>query len=161
MHPNTPLFVKVQMKIKDDRCLLRSKVVFSFLSKKTIVIERTSRWPSGLEHWTADQVVLGPNPAMAASLRNFGNSVYPALPVSFGGDTKGRRSFLSGVYVSGSKRSHQSALEMCNLLWTPPLLEKDNSKTTLCIILKCDCFTVSKGKERNSDNFTEHTDQCT
>ena len=27
------------------------------------------------------------NPAAATSLRNFGNSVYPALPVSLGGDT--------------------------------------------------------------------------
>ena len=45
------------------------------------------------------------------SLRNFGNSVYPALPVSFGGDPKSRRSLLSGVYARGSKRPHQSALE--------------------------------------------------
>ena len=44
-------------------------------------------------------------------LRNFGNSVYPALPVSFGGDTKSRRSLLSGVYARGSKSPHQSALE--------------------------------------------------
>ncbi len=66
-------------------------------------------------------VVQGSNPAAATySLRNFGNSVYPALPVSFGGDTKCRRSLLSGVYARGSKRSHQSALEMCNLSWTPP-----------------------------------------
>ena len=35
-----------------------------------------------------------------------GNSVYPALPVSFGGDTKSRRSLLSGVYARGSKISH-------------------------------------------------------
>ena len=47
-----------------------------------------ARWPSGLEHWTGDRVVLGSNPAAATSLQNFGNSVYPALPVSFGGDTK-------------------------------------------------------------------------
>ena len=33
-----------------------------------------------------------------ASLRNFGNSVYPALPVSFGGDTKNRRSLLSAIW---------------------------------------------------------------
>ena len=26
------------------------------------------------------------------------------------------------------KKSHQSALEMCNLSWTLPLIEKDNSK---------------------------------
>ena len=78
-------------------------------------------------------MVLGSNPAAATSLRNFGNSVYPALPVSFGGDTKSRRSLLAGVYARGSKISHQSALDMCNLSWTPPLLvlEKDNSKSNL------------------------------
>ena len=73
---------------------------------------------------------MGSNPAAATLLRNFGNSIYPALPVSFGGDTKSRRSLLSGVYARGSKRSHQSALEMCNLSWTPhstSILEKDNS----------------------------------
>ena len=43
-------------------------------------------WPSGLERWSGDRVVLGSNPAAATSLRNFGNSVYPALPVYFGGD---------------------------------------------------------------------------
>ena len=41
------------------------------------------------------------------------------------GDTKSRWSLLSGVYPSGSKRSHQSALEMCNLPWTPPLLLRE------------------------------------
>ena len=46
---------------------------------------------------------------------------------------KSRWSLLSGVYARGSKRSHQSALEMCNL-WTPhSSLEKDNSlKPLLC-----------------------------
>ena len=69
----------------------------------------------GLERWTGDQVVLGSNPAAATSLRNFGNSIYPILPVTFGGDTnkntKSRLSLLSGVYAKGSKRSHRSALE--------------------------------------------------
>ena len=37
-----------------------------------------------------------------------------ALPVSFGGETKSRRSLLSGVYARGTKISNQSALEMCN-----------------------------------------------
>ena len=41
--------------------------------------------------------------------------------VSFGGDTKNRRSLLSGVYARGCKISHQSPLEICNLSWTPPL----------------------------------------
>ena len=44
-------------------------------------------------------------------VRNFGNSVNPSLPVSFGWDTKSRWSLLCGVYARGSKRSHQSALE--------------------------------------------------
>ena len=75
--------------------------------------------PSGLERWLGQATGwsrLGSNPSAATSLRNFGNSVYPALPVSFGGDTKSRRSLLSGVYARGSKRSHQSALECVNVL---------------------------------------------
>ena len=65
------------------------------------------RWPSGLERWTGDRTVEGSNPtAEFFSLWDFGNSVYPALPVSFGGDTKSRWSLLSGVYARGSKRSH-------------------------------------------------------
>ena len=72
---------------------------------------RGARWPSGLERRPATgrsmvQVPLRKN----FSLRNFGNSVYPALPVSFGRDSKSRRSLLSGVYARGSKISHQSAL---------------------------------------------------
>ena len=40
--------------------------------------------------WAGDRTVSRPgsNPATVTSLRNFGNSGYPALPVSFGGDTK-------------------------------------------------------------------------
>ena len=82
---------------------------------------------SGLEHWNGVRVFLGSNPAAATLLRNFGNSVYPALPESFGEGTK-TIEVLSGVYARGSKRFHQSAPEMSNLSWTPPLLEKDNSK---------------------------------
>ena len=55
-----------------------------------LVETKGARWPSGLERWTGDRTVRGSNPtAENFSLRNFGNSVYPALPVSFGGDTKG------------------------------------------------------------------------
>ena len=74
-------------------------------------------------------MVLASNTAAATLLRNFGESVYPALPVYFGGDTKSRWSLLCGVYARGSKRTHQSALEMYNFLWTPDdsSLEKDNS----------------------------------
>ncbi len=62
------------------------------------------------------------------------NSVYPALPVSFGGDTKSCRSLLSGVYASGSKISHQSPMEMCNLSWIlHSSIEKDNSLNHSCV----------------------------
>ena len=36
-------------------------------------------WASGLAGWTGDRMVLSSNPAAATSLRNFGNSLYPAL----------------------------------------------------------------------------------
>ena len=39
-------------------------------------------------------------------LQNFAKFVYPTLPVSFGLDTKSRRSLLSGVHARGSKISH-------------------------------------------------------
>ena len=58
-----------------------------------------------------DRTVRVRIPLRTTSLQNFGNSVYAALPVSFGGDTKSCWSLLSGVYARGSKRSHQSALE--------------------------------------------------
>ena len=77
-----------------------------------------AEWDRALD-WTGDRVVLGLNPTAATSLWNFGNSVYPALPVYFGGDTKSHWSLQSGVYARGSKRSDQSALEICNLSWTP------------------------------------------
>ena len=49
--------------------------------------------------WSQVRIPLRP-------LGNFGNLLYPTLPVSFGRDTKSRRSLLSGVYARGSKRSH-------------------------------------------------------
>ena len=72
---------------------------------------RGARWPNGLERWLG--LATGRFPAgfeshcgnLASKLH--GNSVYPALPVSFGGDTKSRRSLLSGVDYAGSKSSHQ------------------------------------------------------
>ena len=45
-----------------------------------------ARWPSGLERWLALADGAGPVriPLRTTSFRNFGNSVNPALPVSFG-----------------------------------------------------------------------------
>ena len=56
-------------------------------------------------------------------LRNFGNSVYRTLPVSFRGDAKSRRPLLSGVYARGSKRSNQSALECVTVVDSTNLRE--------------------------------------
>ena len=98
-------------------------------------------WPSELERWTGDRVVLDLNPAAVTSLQNFGNSVCPALPVSFGGDTKSCRSLLSGVYARGSKISHQSALEMCNFSWTPTthvIISTREISPAICV-----CYPVS------------------
>ena len=59
-----------------------------------------------LERRIGDRVVLCSNPAGGTSLRNFSNSVYPTLPVYFGGDTKSRRPLVFGVYARGSKIPH-------------------------------------------------------
>ena len=83
-----------------------------------------AQWPSGLERWIGDRVALGSNPAAATSLRNFGNSVYPALTVPSEDTLKSVGSFCP-VYAREVKKI---PLEMSNLSWTPPLLEKDNSK---------------------------------
>ena len=53
---------------------------------------------------------------------------------------KARRSLLSGVYAGG-KISHQSALEMCNLSWTPhSSLEADNALNHSCVSPKMGCL---------------------
>ena len=84
------------------------------------------RWPSGFEHRTGDRTVQGSNPASATLLRNFGNSVYRTLPVSFGGVTKSRRSFyLLSMAEEVKDPTRGRGVDMS---WTPPFLEKDNSK---------------------------------
>ena len=99
-----------------------------------------AEWVRALD--SGDLMVQGSKPHVATSLRNVGNSVYPALPVSFGGDTKSRRSLLSGAYARRSKISHSPHWNV-QLSWTPPLLEKDNSiNNHTCVILKFECFTA-------------------
>ena len=73
--------------------------------------------------WRPDGSRPGSNPtAQNFASELFGNSVYPALPVSFGRDTKSCRSLLSGVYARGSNISHQSAPEYVTVVdSTPPL----------------------------------------
>ena len=61
------------------------------------------------------------------------------ISVSFGWDTKSRWSLLSGVYARGSKRSHQTALEMCNLSWTPQY----NSLNHSCVSPNMGCLEYS------------------
>ena len=85
-------------------------------------IYKGARWPSGLERWLVQATGLswpGSNP----TAENFASELWPALPVSFGGDTKSRRSLLSGVYAMGSKRSHQSALECVTVVDSTTLRE--------------------------------------
>ena len=74
--------------------------------------------------------------------------------MSFGGDTKSRRSLLSGVYARGSNRSHQSALEMCNLSWTPHSSpEKDNSLNDSCVSPKMGCLEYTKELRTLSEDY--------
>ena len=68
-----------------------------------------------LERRTDDRDARSSNPAGGTSLRNCGNSVYPTLPVSFGGDTKSSRFLLCGVHARRNNRSHKEGKYMCNL----------------------------------------------
>ena len=97
-----------------------------------------ARWPSGLERWTGDRVVLGSNAATATSLRNFGNSVYPALPVSFGGDTKSRRSLLSGVSATAMEVKDPTSLH-----W--------KCATPSIVSSKCNCICLKMAAYRTPD----------
>ena len=73
-----------------------------------------ARWPSGLERRTGDRVDLGSNPAGTTSLWNLGNSVYPTLPVSFGGDTNSHHTLLA--YMPGEvKYPIQKCVTCCGL----------------------------------------------
>ena len=107
--------------------------------------------------WAGDRTVSRPgsNPATVTSLRNFGNSVYPALPVSFGGDTKSRRSLLSGVYARGSKRSHQSALECVTVVdsTTHSKLPDPQSAIMRRKTLPCTCI----GRRRRNLRMTQQS----
>ena len=63
-----------------------------------------------------------------------------AISVSFGGDTKSRRSLPSGVYASRSKDPTHGVI-LCNLSWTPHSnLEKDNSLNHSCVSPKMGCL---------------------
>ena len=112
--------------------------------------------------WAGDRTVSRPgsNPATVTSLRNFGNSVYPALPVSFGGDTKSRRSLLSGVYARGSKRSHQSALECVTVV--DSTTHSKNSPTPQSAIMRrktLPCTCIGR-RRRRRQLLLEGCSQC-
>ena len=69
-----------------------------------------------LERVTDNRVVAGSNPAEAVwKLWQFPLPHF-ASAQCLSEDTKSRWSLLSGVYARGSKRSHQSALEMCTVV---------------------------------------------
>ena len=74
--------------------------------------------------WAGDRVVMGSNQDCWCNFANcnFGNSVYPALAVSFGGDTK-KPSVPSIDLMSmrGELKDRTQGVKMCNLSWTPPL----------------------------------------
>ena len=105
-----------------------------------MLVGAVAEWVRALA-WNGDRTFpagFEPHLGKNFSLRNFGNSVYPSLPVSFGGDTESRRSLLSRVYARGSKRSHQSALECVPVVDSishskPPRSASMRMKTLPCI----------------------------
>ena len=112
--------------------------------------------------WAGDRTVSRPgsNPAMVTSLRNFGNSVYPALPVSFGGDTKSRRSLLSGVYARGSKRSHQSALECVTVVDSTTHSKLPDLQSAIMRRKTLPCTCIGRRRECYFSKFPYVFDRC-
>ena len=95
-HEHLVTIITALLKVQPiNRCLVRDWLDFfgntKYYRKKLysghVLMDTGAWWSSGLERWPGDWVVLGSNPAAATSLRNFGNSVDPTLPMSFGGDT--------------------------------------------------------------------------
>ena len=97
--------------------------------------------------WTGDRTVLTGFESHCGkpSLRNFGNSIYPALPMSFGGDTKSSRSLLFGVYARVSKIPHQSALD-CVTVVDSSTLREGQYKTTILAQAVVEIYTNKSRK---------------
>ena len=64
-------------------------------------------------------------PGSNPTAENFASELWqfrlPRFASVFRGDTRSRRSILSGVYARGSKRSHQSAPEFVTVVDSPPI----------------------------------------
>ena len=93
-------------------------------------------------------MVLGSNPAAATSLRNFGNSIYPASKCQCLSEETlkavGPFYLLSmPVEVKDPTSLHWKCLTFVQLD------SRTTIKTTLCIILKFESFTVSEERKGN------------
>ena len=123
-------------------------------SKMNSMGRAVTEWVRALA-WNGDRTYpagFEPHFGKNFSLRNFGNSVYPSLPVSFGGDTKSRRSLLSGVYARGSKtkRSHQPALE-CVTVVDSTTHSKKKPKVRLCGWKRCPAAALKKTRRKRTE----------
>ena len=90
----------------------------SVVERRGSVVVSTSAWHAagqGFDSRTRHVSLLGVK-SLALNIRDF-------ISVSFGGDTKSRRSLLSGVYARGSKRSHTGGKQTDPLSWTPHLYQ--------------------------------------
>ena len=97
-------------------------------------VVRVQHWRTKAGSWV--RILLAP-------LRNFGNSVYQTLPVSFGGETKtskSRQFLLFGVYAKESKIPHTwGKCVTCRGL--------QNSEINLsCVSPRTDCLENTKTK---------------
>ena len=92
---------------------------------------------------------MGPGPGMRHQAcviircRNLALNIRDCLSLCLSEETliKAVGPFYLVSNARGSKRSHQSALEMCNLSWTPHSnLEKDNSLNHSCVSPSMGCL---------------------
>ena len=75
--------------------------------KRGAVVQERRRGPVvGHSLWTRPARVQSPWEGRIITCKNLALYIRDCISVSFGWDTKGRWSLLSGVYARGSKRSH-------------------------------------------------------
>ena len=107
--------------------------------------------------WAGDRTVSRPgsNPTEAASLRNFGNSVYPALPVSFGGDTK--KPSVPSIWCicqGRNKRSRQSALECVTVVDSTTHSELPDLQSVIMRRKTLPCTCIGRRRRRRRKHTT-------
>ena len=102
--------------------------------------------------WTVDRTVSAGFKSHSGKLR-FGSLAIPFTPLCqcISEETLKAVGPFHLVSMPGEVKHPTSPHWNVSLSWTPPLLEKDNSKKKLCIIIKFECSQYRKKKKRRTN----------